>query len=191
MYEQYFASSNDGRTAWCRDYTQHTFMRTTGNELYVEVQNVGFSFGVDAKRKCNYVHPAFLSFFNIADTLCLKKASDEIVSNNLTPLFHVNHIEPLAKLASHLFEERHTLEAKFGVDGDTCPSASVISLQFGLQFIWRTIGKHVYSRGGLGEEVFDDLFAERQTGIEFLARHVLQDGFPHLRCHQAMRQVAL
>ena len=86
--------------------------------------------------------------------------------------FHVNHIEPPAKLASHLFEERHTLEAKLGMDGDTCPGASVILLQFGLQFIWRTIGKHVYSRGGLGEEVFDDLFAERQTGVEFLARHV-------------------
>ena len=61
--------------------------------------------------------------------------------------FHVNHIEPPVKLAPHLFEERHTLKAKLGVDGDTCPGASVISLQFGLQFIRRTIGKHVYSWG--------------------------------------------
>lgn len=68
-------------------------MRTTGNELYVEVQNVGFSFGVDAKRKCNYVHPAFLSFFNIADTLCLKKASDEIVSAD--DFIHLENIESM------------------------------------------------------------------------------------------------
>ena len=48
--------------------------------MYVEVQNVGFGFGVDTKRKRNYVHPAFLSFFNFAATPCHKNTNDEMMS---------------------------------------------------------------------------------------------------------------
>lgn len=84
---------NDGRKGRCRDYTQHTFMRMTGNELYVEVQNFGFCFGVDVMRKRNYVHPAFLSFFNIEATPCHMNTSDEIVPDD--GIIHLENIEPM------------------------------------------------------------------------------------------------
>lgn len=68
-------------------------MRMTGNELYVEVQNFGFCFGVDVMRKRNYVHPAFLSFFNIEATPCHMNTSDEIVPDD--GIIHLENIEPM------------------------------------------------------------------------------------------------
>ena len=63
------------------------------NELYVEVRNVGFGFGVDAKRKRNYVHPTFLSFFNFAATPCHMNTSDEMVPDD--GIIHLENIEPM------------------------------------------------------------------------------------------------
>lgn len=62
-------------------------------EMYVEVQNVGFGFGVDTKRKRNYVHPAFLSFFNIANTPCHMNTSDEMVPDD--GIIHLEYIEQM------------------------------------------------------------------------------------------------
>ena len=63
------------------------------NEIYVEVRNVGFGFGVDAKRKRNYVHPTFLSFFNFAATPCHMNTSDEMVPDD--GIIHLENIEPM------------------------------------------------------------------------------------------------
>ena len=57
------------------------------------MQNVGFGFGVDAKRKRNYVHPAFLSFFNFAATPCHMNTSDEMVPDD--GIIHLENIEPM------------------------------------------------------------------------------------------------
>ena len=62
-------------------------------EMYIEVQNVGFGFVVDAKRKRNYVHPAFLSFFNIEAASSHKNTSNEIVPDN--GIIHLENIEPM------------------------------------------------------------------------------------------------
>ena len=63
------------------------------NEMYVEMQNVGFGFGVDAKRKRNYVHPAFLSFFNFAATPCHMITSDNMVLDD--GIIHLENIKPM------------------------------------------------------------------------------------------------
>lgn len=63
------------------------------NELYVEVQNVGFGFGVDTKRKRNYVHPAFLSFFSFAAKPYHMNTSDEMVPDD--GIIHLENIEPM------------------------------------------------------------------------------------------------
>ena len=68
-------------------------MSTMQNEIYVEVRNVGFGFGVDAKRKRNYVHPAFLSFFNIAAMPCHMNTNDEMVPDD--GIIHLENIEPM------------------------------------------------------------------------------------------------
>ena len=68
-------------------------MRVMRNELYVEVQNVGFGFGVDTKRKRNYVHPTFLFFFNFAATPCHMNTSDEMVPDD--GIIHLENIEPM------------------------------------------------------------------------------------------------
>ena len=68
-------------------------MSTMQNEIYVEVRNVGFGFGVDAKRKRNYVHPTFLSFFNFAATPCHMNTSDEMVPDD--GIIHLENIEPM------------------------------------------------------------------------------------------------
>lgn len=68
-------------------------MRAMRNELYVEVQNIGFCFGIDVTRKYNYVHPAFLSFFSIAATPCLKRTGDEVVSPD--GIIHLENIVPM------------------------------------------------------------------------------------------------
>ena len=41
-------------------------------EVFVEVKNFGSCFGVNSKRRHNCVHLAYLSFFNIVATPCLK-----------------------------------------------------------------------------------------------------------------------
>ena len=63
------------------------------NEMYVEMQNVGFGFGVDAKRKRNYVHPAFLSFCNFAATPCHMITSDNMVLDD--GIIHLENIKPM------------------------------------------------------------------------------------------------
>lgn len=72
-------------------YAIHIYMRAIKNELYVEVQNIGFCFGVNAKMMHNYIHPAYLSFFNIAAAPCLNKINDEIVSAD--GIIHFENIE--------------------------------------------------------------------------------------------------
>ena len=68
-------------------------MSTMQNEIYVEVWNVGFGFGVDAKRKRNYVHPAFLSFFSFAAKPYHMNTSDEMVPDD--GIIHLENIEPM------------------------------------------------------------------------------------------------
>ena len=67
--------------------------RNNKNELYIEVKNIGFCFGVDVMRKRNYVHPAFLSFFNIEATPCHMNTSDEMVPDD--GIIHLENIEPM------------------------------------------------------------------------------------------------
>lgn len=42
-------------------------IKSNGYEIYAKVGGVGFCFMIDDKRKHNYVHPTFLSFFNIGE----------------------------------------------------------------------------------------------------------------------------
>ena len=62
-------------------------------EVFVVVKNIGFCFGVDSKKRHNCVHSAYLSFFNIVSTPCLKKASNEITSAD--GIIHLENIEPI------------------------------------------------------------------------------------------------
>lgn len=68
-------------------------MNIMQRELFVKVKNVGFGFGVNAKRKRNYVHPTFLSFFNIAAKPCHMNTGDEMVPDN--GIIHLENIEPM------------------------------------------------------------------------------------------------
>ena len=47
-------------------------------EVFVEVKNYGSCFGVNSKRRDNCVHLAYLSFFNIVATPCLKKQATRL-----------------------------------------------------------------------------------------------------------------
>lgn len=68
-------------------------MRTMQRELLVKVKNIGFCFAVDAMKKHNYVHPAYLSFFNASTKPCVKKASSEtVLADGYSPF---ENIEPI------------------------------------------------------------------------------------------------
>ncbi|MGN1156296.1 MAG: hypothetical protein ACI4TK_08980 [Agathobacter sp.] len=57
------------------------------------MKNIGSCFGVDSKRRHNCAHLAYLSFFNIAATPCLKKTGDEITSAD--GIIHLENIEQI------------------------------------------------------------------------------------------------